>query len=369
MSINILEHNYKVNAYRNKLEKILQTYEEVIILDNGSVEKKLVKTDYLLKNDVWSYDFFVKIPQFTNRLLEYRKNPVNHIFIIKFNSPNEIINLELKCLYKFKLFNDEWSIYSCFQKHTHRYRVINFMKLFYPNLDSIMMLNINEAEKKYINWLQETGIPITEQRYYKGGRKNQTSKVRTAGFLQSAYNSLTDYLDDRPIWSKDIWKLKDFQEQFAIEFHKSTPQGFIRFDKIKNNSLKEILKMYIKDRLLGKRQLSWATGKDYTRTIGDFFNVISSNPYEKELLKKINRQHILKFIEERRIYYSQNNLVGVDNYLNKTMSQLRTFLLDLQTLNHPEAPLKSVQLLINESDFPKYKKVRTVRYIDDKILK
>lgn len=51
------------------------------------------------------------------------------------------------------------------------------------------------------------------------------------------------YLDDRPLWTRDIWQLKDFQEKFDFEYHKSYPQGFIRVDSIKNTKL--FLKEYI----------------------------------------------------------------------------------------------------------------------------
>ncbi|MDN8924008.1 transposase, partial [Staphylococcus aureus] len=76
-------------------------------------------------------------------------------------------------------------------------------------------------------------------------------KVRTAAFLRSAYNSIMHYLDDRPLWVRDVWRLKDFQDSFDFEYHKSSPQGFVRFDSIENNELKQMAKDYIKDRLLG----------------------------------------------------------------------------------------------------------------------
>lgn len=78
------------------------------------MDDSVIEDDYLLTNDIWTSDFFVQLPQLRERLLEYRNNPASHIFSIKSTSKNPIVNLELKCLYKIKLFNDEWSIYSSF---------------------------------------------------------------------------------------------------------------------------------------------------------------------------------------------------------------------------------------------------------------
>lgn len=354
--------------YEQKLKKILSNYVKKEILLDGSVIETIIEDDYLLTNNTWTYDFFVQLPQFRERLLEYRNNPASHIFSIKFTSENPIVNLELKCLYKIKLFSDEWSIYSSFQKHTHRYRVIKFMDLFYPQCRSLQELDIEEAEKKYITWLQETGIPITERRKSKYARPERVVKVRTAAFLKSAYNAIMHYLDDRPLWTRDIWQLKDFQEQFDFEYHKSSPQGFIRFDSIKNTKLKLILKEYIKDRLLGKRHLSWSTGQSYARTISRLFNVISPTGSEKQAIHNINRKDILDFIEWIRIYYSKNGLQGVDNHLNKCMGQIKTFIEDLQLIEHTEAPIRSVHQLINLDDFPRYTAVKKVTYIPDDVL-
>lgn len=360
--------SYPLKEYEQKLIKILSSYSRKEILSDGTLSETIVEDNYLLINDKWSFDFFVDLPQFRKRLLEYRNNPVNHIFSINFTSDNPIINLELKCLYKLKIFSEEWTIYSSFQKHTHRYRVIKFMNLFYPQYNSLKELNIDEAEVKYINWLHKTGIPVTEKRRYKNGRLDRIAKVRTAAFLRSAHNSIMNYLDDRPLWVRDIWRVKDFQEQFEFEYHKSSPQGFIRFDSINNPKLKLILKEYIKDRLLGKRHLSWSTGQSYARTLSRLFNVISPKGSEKHALKNINRIDILNFIEWIKIYYSENSLKGVDNHLNNCMGQIKTFLEDLQLLDHPEAPTKSIHQLINPADFPRYTQKRVVNHIPDTVL-
>lgn len=111
------------------------------------------------------------------------------------------------------------------------------------------------------------------------------------------------YLDDRPLWVRDIWRLKDFQSTFDFAFHKSSPQGYIRFDTIANPKLKKILKEYIKDRLLGKRHLSWSTGQAYARTLSRLFNVLSPAGVERNPLKNITRNDILTFNEWIRSYY------------------------------------------------------------------
>lgn len=91
------------------------------------------------------------------------------------------------------------------------------------------------------------------------------------------------YLDDRPLWVRDVWRLKDFQDSFDFEYHKSSPQGFVRFDSIENNELKQMAKDYIKDRLLGKRHMSWHSAQAYSRILSRFFNIISPTGTEKRL--------------------------------------------------------------------------------------
>lgn len=359
---------YPLHEYEEKLRAILSSYTRKEILVDGSVQETLIEDDYLLVNDVWDFNFFVNLPQFRERLLEYRENPANHIFIITFNSVNPILNLELKCLYKLKLFNGEWTAYSSFQKHTHRYRVINFMELCYPECSSLKELNIDEAEEKYISWLRETGIEVIEERKYRTGRPVSIAKVRTAAFLRSAYNSIMHYLDDRPLWTRDVWRLKDFQDVFDFEYHKSSPQGFIRFDSIKNNTLKQILKEYIKDRLLGKRQMSWHSAQDYARTLSRFFNVVSPIGTEKKPIRNLERKDILNFIEWIRCYFAEKKRNGVENHLNGCMGKIQKFLEELQLLEHSEAPKKSIRQLINPEDFPKYTQHRSVNSIPDSVL-
>ncbi|HBI5793594.1 TPA: tyrosine-type recombinase/integrase [Listeria monocytogenes] len=360
--------SYPLKEYEEKLRAILSTYTRKEILADGSVQETVIEDDYLLVNDIWKLDFFVNIPQFRERLTEYRENPVNHIFIITFNSVHPIINLELKCLYKLKIFNDEWTAYSSFQKHTHRYRVINFMQLFYPESSSLKELDIDKAEEQYIAWLRETGIEVTEEKKFRHGRPVEIRKVRTAAFLRSAYNSIMHYLDDRPLWVRDVWRLKDFQDSFDFEYHKSSPQGFVRFDSIENNELKQMAKDYIKDRLLGKRHMSWHSAQAYSRILSRFFNIISPTGTEKKAIRNLERKDILAFIEWTRCYYAENNRKGLENHLNRCMGVLQKFLEELQSLEHKEAPRKSIRQLINPGDFPKYTQHRQVNSIPDSVL-
>ncbi|HEM2004546.1 TPA: transposase, partial [Listeria monocytogenes] len=74
--------SYPLKEYEEKLRAILSTYTRKEILADGSVQETVIEDDYLLVNDIWKLDFFVNIPQFRERLTEYRENPVNHIFII-----------------------------------------------------------------------------------------------------------------------------------------------------------------------------------------------------------------------------------------------------------------------------------------------
>ncbi|EAG2143559.1 hypothetical protein BED65_15280 [Listeria monocytogenes] len=50
------------------------------------------------------------------------------------------------------------------------------------------------------------------------------------------------------------------------------------------------------------------------------------------------------------------------------MGQITTFIQELQHIGHQEAPYRSVHLIINDADFPKYTQKKKIAYIPDPIL-
>lgn len=360
---------YTIEHYEEKLKKILSNYNRKVINSDGTVQNDEIYDDYLLRSDDWAFSFFYELPQFKDDLDRYQQNKKHHRYTIDFKSSSYTINLELKCLYKMRLFQGEWSIYSAFQKHTHRYRIIEFMNIYYPKYNSLLELDIDKAEIKYMNWLKKQQIPIIETINHRYGRPPHKQKTRAAKYLRAIYNALSEYVDNRIHWDKDEWKITYFKDEYDFDFNKSSCNGMIKFSEIKNEKLKNILKDYIKDRILGKRRMSWSTAATYARDISRLFNIVSPTGYEKRVLRNMSRADILKYIEMISKMKRWESSRTLNNHLHTSLGHIRTFLEDLQVLDYSNAPQKSISQIIHPDDFPKYQNSRVVNCIPDNVLK
>ena len=54
--------SYSLEEYKQKLKTILKSYIKKEILSDKSVKETVIEDDYLLKNDIGGYDFFVSLP-------------------------------------------------------------------------------------------------------------------------------------------------------------------------------------------------------------------------------------------------------------------------------------------------------------------
>ncbi|MFC3882396.1 transposase [Bacillus songklensis] len=144
---------YKPNTenlnFHEKIQKELSSYIEKAINENGSVAERVVENSYFLMNDTWNINFIGSIENFKEQYDNHRCNYKN----LRFFTNNPSVNLEFKYMFYNKLFKDEWSITTIYtDKARFLSRLIEFLNEKYPNLSSLLDLNVEETERKWVLW-------------------------------------------------------------------------------------------------------------------------------------------------------------------------------------------------------------------------
>lgn len=143
------------NEYWELITSTLSSYEAKEILSDGNVKAYRVEDDYFLVNDVWEVDIVGQIPNFTEQYKEYKRTGKN----IKFPSSNPTVSLELKFICYHKLFTEIWSLSSLFNSASSMFNRINeYLNEIHPYLPSLLELDIDKEEKRWMWWLADKGI-------------------------------------------------------------------------------------------------------------------------------------------------------------------------------------------------------------------
>lgn len=249
-------------------------------------------------------------------------------------------------------------------------RITDFINEKYPNLSSLLDLDIEKAEREYLFWLNEKKIKT----YYTQTNKlrNVTTKTAIAVFLRTVYTALLKFTDKREEWKKDKWDVRTLHKRYGIDYNKSESAYFLDFSKI-DEKVREQVKKYFKQRLISKNRFSTGTARSYLKCIPGFFKFIFSLKTTWKDLKPLKRAHIEKYIEHLH-EYAKNNLNRRDahpaHYIIKSLSHLQRFLEDIQRYEYDMAPEANVRLLIFPEDKPKLRKksIEQIDYIPDYVL-
>ncbi|EFI68436.1 transposition regulatory protein TnpB [Lysinibacillus fusiformis ZC1] len=353
-------------GFHEGLQRELSTYPEKTIKKDGSVSIERVKNPYFLVNDKWNINVIGEIKQFEEIVANYNHSNKN----IHFQFTNPSINLELKYIYYQQLFNDLWSINNIFANQSPLRRVTEFLNEKYPKLLSLLDLDIEKAEREYLFWLNEKGI-IT---YYNQKAGTSVSHVKTsiASFLRNVYNALFGFTDNRDEWEKDRWDVRILHDKYGIDYNKSKSAYYIDFSKI-DNSIREQVKKYVKQRLISKNNFAWDSAQLYLTYLPRFFTFIFLIEPTWKDLKALKRTHIEKYIEYLH-EYAKNNLKRRDShpelYVSTSLNYIQKFLEDIQRYEYEMAPETYVRLLIFPEDKPKLRKksIDQIDYIPDHVL-
>ncbi|MCM3341620.1 tyrosine-type recombinase/integrase [Paenibacillus sp. MER TA 81-3] len=278
---------------QNKLEQEISSYQERLVHDDGSVSFRKVENSYFMTENTWSVDVIGSIANFQDQRNKYNRSNRN----IRFEFKNPRVNLEIKYVVFYKLFNDEWSFSSLFGTNfTNINRLTRFLNEKYPRLESLLDLNIEKADQEWLFWLENQNI-ITQTIRKHDVYGEQIIKCSITHFLRHLHYTLSQLIDTRQEWDKDRWDIRALYATYGINYNKSQSQYFVDFSKIRNPSIRSNVKEYIKQRLLNKNNFSWSTAVIYMNVIPGFLNFICNLEPLWNDLKDLQRSHI--FPEDR----------------------------------------------------------------------
>lgn len=367
-TLNVLGYSNS-SEYMQRIIDTLSSYTEKFVNEDGSVIYKNVKTTYFLNNNKWHIDFFGNIEQFKEQYEKYKYPNKN----IAFNFNNSNINNEIKFIFYNKLFNDEWKLSAALMGQQQFIRRLSeFINEKYPNINSILELDIEKVNIKWIDWLENKGIKTITTVYYKNIGKKCTCKTSIANFLNVIYDYLFNLTDTREEWEKDRWDVRNL-EKYGISYNKSRTNYYIDFSKIKNKKIRNGVKKYFKQRLLSNNKFSWGRAMRYMNYLPNFINLILELEPIWNDLKNLERYHIEKYIEWLNVYAKENltqRNANPNNYIRKGLHFIEKFLSDIQLRGYDIAPKKNVRILIFPEDKPKQKKkpYDQIDYIPDYVL-
>ena len=366
----IFRHDTANNS-NDKITETLSKYTEKKVNKDKSVTYTEISTTYFLDNDKWNIYFFGEIEQFKEQVENYKYTNKN----ISFPFNNENLNKEMKFIVYNKLFSDEWCLQAALTGQMQFIRrLAKFINEKYPNINSFKELDLEKANIKWIDWLDENNINTTERYNYmsKLSGKDVIAKTPSAHFLENTISWLNQLTDEREEWEKDKWDVRNL-EQYGITYNKSTQHYYLDFGKINNLKIREEVKKYIKQRLIANNKFSWSSAYSYLNFIPQFINYICELEPTWSDLNGLERQHIEKYIEWLNIYAKENLIKKNSNpkqYIAISLNYTQKFLSDIQIREYDIAPIKNIKVLIFPEDKPKVPKKSNdqIDYVPDFVL-
>ncbi|OLR27488.1 hypothetical protein BLD50_01525 [Bacillus cereus] len=156
--IDEIDTNVKTIVEQQRFHQKIQ--DELANYTEGKVNKsKPIPDSYFLVNDVWDLDVITKIEDF----MEYEKKKLKSKSLY-FLARNFSINLELKYIFYKELFSQGWSLTNIFGgQRALLKKLAQFLNEAYPEMDSLLKLDLEKAEKRGVWWLNENNIKTTRK--------------------------------------------------------------------------------------------------------------------------------------------------------------------------------------------------------------
>lgn len=356
-------------GFHERLQRELSSYPVKNIEKDGSVTTHHVKDPYFLVNDIWNVDFLENILQFQEMVEKYKGTHRN----VRFQINNATVNLEIKYVWYQKLFRDEWSLSNVFGESARLLRRLTiFLNEKYPNLFSLLDLDIDQTEREWWFWLERQGISTQTK------RKDVTCgvyihKAPIANFLRFIHSIFFVLTDTREEWEKDRWDVRMLHDKYGINYNKTNPDYYLDFTKIEQVEMRQHIKRYFKQRLLSKNHFSWCSAKGYLIHLSRFWSLIFSLEPSWTNLKGLKRSHMERYIQWLH-EYTRSNLTQKnahpESHIQLALTYIGKFLRDTQRYEYDIAPDTRIQLLLFPEDKPKLKKksIDQIDYIPDYVL-
>lgn len=276
--------------------------------------------------------------------------------LVKFNiALNLGITNELKYYFFKQLTESVLKMETVWRRSPAINRLQGFILKFYSNINSILDISYEKFLFHYKTYLFEDGC----------------SELTVKGYVQ-LYNRIhaffQDLYDERNETEKDIWNVR----KLGIDYNQSISTDCTLNFTLVPTVFRDIVKKYIKNRLLIQESLSWGSAIQNSAKLQVFFKFIQEKYPKWISLEELNRNDIEQFIEFLRTHPMGGNShykgqAPSDNYINRSISSLEVFIEYLQRFEWSEAPTKPVRLLIFPEDKPKSppKSKENVKYISD----
>lgn len=291
-----MKQTYQIDTeqlgFHEQLQRELSSYPVKIIAKDGSVATPHVKDPYFLVNDIWNVGFLENIPQFQEMTKNYGKGNRN----VRFQINSATVNLEVKYVWYHKLFKDQWAVYSAFNgQATWLRKLTAFLNEKYPNLPSLLSLDIDQTEREWWFWLEQQGTATQSK------KKNVTygvltHKSSTANFLRVIYSNFFTLTDTREEWEKDRWDVRVLHDKYEINYNKTRAEYYLDFTKIEQVEMRQRIKKYFKQRLLSKHHFASRTAQSYLQYLPRFLSLIFSLEPSWTSLKGLKRSHMEQYI-------------------------------------------------------------------------
>jgi integrase len=263
-----------------------------------------------------------------------------------------LLNNEIKYFLVYNLKSTVYSASTVWDCKAKLSCLSRFILEHYPQMNSLTDVPRQRFALQYRSFMHENLTKITVRDYmifY-----NQLAK-----FYEQLY-------DQRNEFEKDIWDVR----KMGIEHNDSRSGDYTaNFTKVPL-PFRELVKRYIKTRLLLQGSVSWSTALQYIMKLARFLNYIHHLHPEWIDLTSLKRTDIEGFMHHLRSNPMGRDKVKMpvtDNLINLCLIYTDTFLSHVQRYEWKEAPVKSVKLLIYPEDKPKLqrKKADKIKYIPD----
>lgn len=362
--------NKKIDSvFYKRIKQEMSSYSIKTIYNDGAYSMRYVNNTYFLDNDRWELDKIKEINNSNSAKTSYKSAYKD----IKFRFNDPIVNLEVKYVFYKRLFNGHWGISTIFKSHQYPLkRLTEFINQEYPTLTSLLQLNIGEAEQEFIEWLNRKGVKTKLVKSFPFN-KDIIVNATIVSIIRVILTELADNYYQQEEWSKDRWDIRKLNNTYGIEYNKIITQYYLNFLTIEQEMMRNEVKMYFRQRLLGKNKFSWNTAMISLGALSKFLKYIFQLEPNWTNIKDLNRNHIDSYLQYLHEYSNRINRKDANpaSYIRRSLQAVQKFLKDLQKYRYDSAPTTDISLLIFQEDFPKPRKkaISQIDYIPDVVLK
>ena len=342
---------------------------------DGAVTVEYAPDGYYLENDIWSLHHFLQIEQF--RSLAQEPWATAQSYSIRFLFVQDSLNLEAKFVFHQMVFLDRWALSATFTAvRSALSRLAKFVNEHHPEISSFEEMQSETFQQEYVRYLSGLGLATF---YEEPGRKG-FKKSSNLAIPSVIYNHLQELIREKHfsslgtnLWKEDAWNISCF-EKFGLKTPKSSCVKTISFTGIKSRHFRALLKRYLREKLMAG-SLQWSTAHAKSVYLRAFLNFVHEQHDDWTDLCGLSRQDTLAYLKRLSMYASMELPskrcdCNPRHYPKSMLSQIRTFLMDLQIMEYPEAPAVPALQLIRHDDTKGYTSSVSgaIKYLPDHVL-